>query len=136
MCLFRQSKQSSGSSKNQSKANCSCKTEVVLENVALGSQIRALCTHQRERSVWMHKKISPYLFLPESLKPLAKGFLSIFNLVIYGRRIRELAHLLKKIFFFQQIKIMDDYHSFPRHLYDYLLYVFPQIHVKVTLHCL
>lgn len=36
---------------------------------------------------------SSYLFLPESLKPLAKGFLSIFNLVIYKGRKRELVDL-------------------------------------------
>jgi len=39
-----------------------------------------------------------YLFLPESLKPLAKGFLSIFNLVIYKEIKRELVDFSK--FFF------------------------------------
>lgn len=75
---------------------------------------------------------SCYLFLPESLKPLAKGFLSIFNLVIYKGRKRELVEL-SKFFFFQQMKITDGYHSYPNHLYDDLSYLFPQTCITVTL---
>jgi len=90
--------------------------------------------HSSRRAISLDSQsISPYLFLPESLKPLAKGFLSIFNLVIYERRIRELVHLLKKYYSFNKLKLWVIATSFPRHLYDYLWYVLPQIYVKVTL---
>lgn len=62
--------------------------------------------HSSRRAISLDSQsISPYLFLPESLKPLAKGFLSIFNLVIYERRIRELVHLLKKYYSFNKLKL-------------------------------
>lgn len=44
--------------------------------------VGGIMSHRKETSVSLFPNY-PYLFLPESLNPLAKGFRSIFNLVIW-----------------------------------------------------